>query len=269
MSEELRSALQRAVGKEPTVGDAFARFEHKRAVSTRLRAVTVVLIGAAAVVALILSLPGAGGSGPPIGGGPGGTSSPQTRFLHRATDTAAGFEIIFPAEWSRPRGTRGRDMLAFPLGLNEDGASAIWRRAAGVGPSVESPTRLYVSVTEYDHSCRPRSPDTAARCEDPSARARDIEAQKAAGGVDVTKRRTTLNGAPADLYTLDYKTSEPRDGSIHPVSWCARCSIVEYIVTWPGDWYLDVRVTAPNRETLESQRSDWEAILKSISAPGR
>lgn len=98
MSASFREALRAAARGEPSVGDAYTRFVHRRRRRRGLRFLTGLAVGAIVTAAFVQIYPGVDGGVPQQGFIPGSEVDPAIGAIREhSTDT---FTVRYPSHWS-------------------------------------------------------------------------------------------------------------------------------------------------------------------------
>jgi hypothetical protein len=256
----LREAMKRAAARgEPTPGDAFARFVHRRKRTNVVRTTVVLGTIGAGLAMLLRTLPGPFGSGPPADFHAGGGLQPQQNTVQHYIDSTARFELDFQGTW-RASGLRGRRADFSP----SRESLTTWNDRSGT--RYETPNAFYVRVW-YDADVPPPCPAatsgiTACTPPDWPEFPGDMSAERAAGA-RVTQSRALVAGDAATRYDIAYPKRDPRA----PISyWCAGCRrfVIEAKPWNAAGHRLVVSVVAPDEKTFSDYAGFAEKIIDSI-----
>ncbi|MFA5892138.1 MAG: PsbP-related protein [Actinomycetota bacterium] len=271
----IRETMRRASGAEPPVGEAWGRFERARRRATRARTLVVVTAGAAAIAALVFTLPGVnpGAGSEPIGRG-SESPSPRPRDLREYTDTFAAYRLRYPADWTQftMDTPAGRAVMFSP----DAGAPvpSIDKECAGCRPVLESPVRYYVQVRAFPGYCgrpwRQRWPEEAVSgCVPMSESVTAYMDARRTAGANVTAGKIDVAGRPT-LEFVSVFPSGPMPSAARGIDyWCSGCRVIDWVFTWGQGWVLDVRAVAPDDATSANYDSEAARILASFDVPAR
>jgi hypothetical protein len=260
MSDDLRNAFRSAAGREPAVGDAWARFETAKRRNSTMRTLVAVVVGVAAFIALILILPGInpGEGDSPINSGESIEPRPPTASKHYK-DARGGFQLDFPAAWIG-RGFTDESADFFPEvnGLT-DGSSLMNVDGGGARPVRATANGFFIRI----HVRHPGD-DTELSDRGDLARRREAGAAIKEGGIFPPHEGQVRGQQLRAIYPA--APVEPPSGWSDgpPRYWCGGCIVEELTIERPGASLLEVLIIAPGQDAYDAYHALALSVLDTI-----
>lgn len=278
MSDDLlKDVLRKAARTEPSVGDAFVRFEKEQRRAALARFFTVVTIALAAAILLTRLLPGASSGVNPDVIIPGGQDVSRPEESNRYIDPVAGFRVNYSIDWIG-NGEAGSAAEFFPrVGLNQGERTTFIEKRKACEPAcdpfgtrfvLEQPAQFFMEVVPVRSGCLDKIP---ACLRVSHADPLDTELRQAGAAVN------RINDVIAKRKSVRTESSFPRDaeqirrpGSVLPPHyWCSGCRMTEWVIPWTNGYTLYIRAVTGDRDDFKRNNALIGFVLDTLTVVPR
>lgn len=233
MSDPIREMFQSPFRAEPSVGDAYGRFVHRRRRRRGMRILTGFLVGAVVTVGFVQVYPGVDGGVPSQGFIPGSEVDPAMGAIREHSQ--GGVTVRYPSSWSLDEG-EGQFRLTQLLPADSVRPGGVEVR---FGPACDGcfwPARPTEPVT-YDTQ----------------------------GGVVVEPTTIRAGSVRSEAVLMRYPADVSNEGLKAP--WCETCVMIRYET--PLGRALPVWIVGPTETAIRQAEDEIAFILASIDLEGR